>query len=56
MYLIGYNKIMSFEIEFYETSDGKCPFIEWIEGLRDIQTRAKIKTRIDRLHLSVKKW
>lgn len=40
-----------YEIEIYETVSLKRPFSEWLEGLRDIQARAKIRVRIDRLKL-----
>ena len=36
-------------IEIYETINGKRPFEEWITGIRELHTRAKILTRIDRL-------
>ncbi len=42
---------MEIQIELYETSSGKCPFDDWFESLREIHTRAKILTRLDRLKL-----
>ncbi|HCF29005.1 MAG TPA: addiction module killer protein, partial [Cyanobacteria bacterium UBA11049] len=33
------------EIEIYETPDGFRPFSEWLESLRDIKARAKIRAR-----------
>jgi len=42
---------MEFEIEIYETKAGKIPFSIWFNGLKEIHTRAKILTRIDRLKL-----
>lgn len=39
------------EIELYETANGKCPFEIWIKELKEIHTRAKILTRLDRLKL-----
>lgn len=30
---------------------GKAPFWDWLKGLRDIQARARIRTRLDRLAL-----
>ena len=51
MYPIRYNQGMEIEIEIYETRTGKCPFLDWIEGLKEIHTRAKILTRLDRLKL-----
>lgn len=37
------------EIELYETATGKKPFDIWFETIKDMQTRAKILTRLDRL-------
>lgn len=39
------------EIVQYQTHDGKVPFREWLLSLKDIQTRARIRSRIDRLQL-----
>ncbi len=39
------------EIEIYETANGKRPFEIWIKGIKEIHTKAKILTRIDRLKL-----
>lgn len=49
MYLVGYNEIMEIEIELFETASGNCPFDDWFESLRELHTRAKILTRLDRL-------
>lgn len=37
------------EVRIYADSDGKCPFEEWLNGLRDIQARARIRARIARV-------
>jgi len=37
------------EIEIYETPEGKRPFSEWLDSLRDSKTQGKIQTRIDRV-------
>lgn len=37
------------ELLIYETSDGKRPFSKWLESLRDINARAKIRARLDRV-------
>lgn len=37
------------EILLYETPDGKRPFSNWLESLRDINARAKIRARLDRV-------
>ena len=39
------------EIELYETATGKRPFEIWIKEIKEIHTRAKILTRLDRLKL-----
>jgi len=38
-------------IEEYLTENGRAPFSEWLLGLRDIQARAQIRARLDRLSL-----
>ena len=42
---------MEIEIEIYETTNGKRPFGIWFEDIREMHTRAKILTRLDRLKL-----
>ncbi len=37
------------EVEFYEDTSGKCPFLEWQESLRDRRVEAKIDKRIQRI-------
>jgi putative addiction module killer protein len=39
------------EIRRYIISDGRIPFAEWIDSLRDRNTRAKINNRLKRLSL-----
>ena len=39
------------EIEIYETASGKRPFEVWLEGLKEIHTKARISMRLDRLKL-----
>lgn len=41
--------MLEIDVEIYETSNGKRPFEEWIKDIREVHTRAKILTRIDRL-------
>ena len=41
--------IPEIEIRYFIARDGKAPFIEWLEGLKDRGVRARIKVRIDRL-------
>ena len=37
------------EIREYVTSEGRVPFLEWIDRLRDRSARTKIRVRLDRL-------
>jgi putative addiction module killer protein len=39
------------DIEIYETPSGKRPFEIWVKEIKEIHTRAKIRTRLDRLKL-----
>ena len=43
--------MIEIDVEIYETSNGKRPFEEWIKDIREVHTRAKILTRIDRLKM-----
>ena len=36
-------------IKTYKTETGKRPFREWLNNLRDIQAKATIETRLDRV-------
>ncbi len=38
-------------VEYYETADGKQPFRDWFNSLRDRRAQAKIQIRIDRVSL-----
>ena len=38
-------------IVIYETTDGKSPFLDWLNGLRDVKARATIRARLDRVRL-----
>jgi putative addiction module killer protein len=40
-----------YEVDYYVTKEGKKPFKEWLESLRDIKARAKIRVRLDRARL-----
>ena len=35
----------------YQTLQGKIPYQEWLQSLRDSQMKARIRTRVDRLRL-----
>jgi len=40
-----------YEIDYYVTADGRKPFKEWLEHLRDVKGRAKVRVRLDRARL-----
>ena len=40
-----------YEIDYYKTAEGKTPFRDWLEKLRDVTGRAKIRIRLDRARL-----
>jgi putative addiction module killer protein len=44
-------KVQPREIQNYLTVDGKSPFEEWLDSLRDTRARAKIKNRLKRVEL-----
>lgn len=37
------------EILFYQTAEGRKPCEEWLENLRDVRARVRIKARLDRV-------
>jgi putative addiction module killer protein len=39
------------KVAIYETSDGKIPYQEWFNALRDKRTKALVLNRIDRVGL-----
>ena len=39
------------DVEVYETDEGRRPFLEWLDSLRDARTRAKVRVGIDRMSL-----
>ena len=43
-----HNVIMEKEIIYYYTSDGKCPYIDWLDSL-DMSIQLRIIKRIDKL-------
>ena len=38
-------------IEYYVTEGGDKPFKKWLERLRDVRARAKVRVRLDRARL-----
>ena len=39
------------ELEFYRTQNGRMPFTDWFESLRDQKTRTRIRGRLTRLEV-----
>jgi putative addiction module killer protein len=44
-------QVFPYEIDYYKTTEGKAPFKEWLDALRDVNGRAKIRIRLDRVRL-----
>ncbi len=44
-------KACPFTLEYYITETGKIPFKDWLESLKDIHARAKIRIALDRIRL-----
>jgi len=40
-----------YQIDYYVTEHGDKPFKDWLENLRDVQGRARIRVRLDRVRL-----
>jgi len=40
---------MIYEILIYQTQDGRRPFEEWLNELKDFHSRTRIKARFDRI-------
>ncbi len=40
-----------YTIEYYLTEKGEKPFKEWLDGLKDIRARQKVRVRLDRVRL-----
>jgi putative addiction module killer protein len=43
---------VEYEVEEYQTAEGKKPFSEWLSGLSDKRAQAKLLARINRASLS----
>jgi putative addiction module killer protein len=53
-YLISYSLFIQsfpYELEYFVSDSGKAPFKQWLDDLRDISARARIRVRLDRLRL-----
>lgn len=44
-------KACPFALEYYITETGEIPFKDWLEGLKDIHARAKIRVTLDRIRI-----
>ena len=44
-------QVFPYAIDYYRTAGGTAPFREWLEALRDTNSRAKIRVRLDRARL-----
>src|SRR5262245_51590914 len=44
-------KGMEYRVEFYATERGAEPFLEWLESLKDMDTKALILQRLQRVKL-----
>ena len=46
---IGFMEVQPRDIKRYTTPDGKVPFDEWFDSLRDLKAKFKIDRRLDRV-------
>jgi len=44
-------KVQAYEIHVYETTGGDKPYSNWINALRDLEARARIDQRLNRLKI-----
>ena len=49
--LISYIEKVEYEVEEYQTAEGKKPFSEWLSSLPDKRVQAKLLARINRASL-----
>jgi putative addiction module killer protein len=40
---------MPFELRFYQTREGRRPFVSWLDGLKDKQAKTRIQARLARM-------
>lgn len=43
--------MLKFKLRDYLSENGHSPFNDWLVGLRDLQARARVRTRLDRAGL-----
>lgn len=41
-------QVFPYEIDYYKKEDGTAPFREWLEALRNVNGRARIRIKLDR--------
>ena len=41
--------MQQYKISLYTTDDGKIPFLDWLNSIKDLKIQRRIKLRIDRL-------
>jgi putative addiction module killer protein len=46
---IAFMEVQPREIQRYTTPDGRVPFSEWLDSLRDLKAKFKIDRRLDRV-------
>ena len=39
------------KLQFHRTSSGREPFPEWLESIRDVKTKTRIRKRLDQLEV-----
>lgn len=39
------------QLIYYQMASGEIPFVEWLDGLRDIPAKARIRARLNRVRL-----
>ncbi len=44
-------EVFPYTIEYYLTEKGEKPFKEWLDRLKDISARQKVRIRLDRVRL-----
>jgi putative addiction module killer protein len=44
-------EVFPYTIEYYLTEKGEKPFKEWLDGLKNISARQKVRIRLDRVRL-----
>ena len=49
VYFVTYNPQKIFEVEDYQSADGKDPYIDWLNGLSDRMAKARVAVRVQRM-------